>query len=69
MSLSNHPRWTWPLRFLVFGLAAWEASAIAVDKPEYMPTLSTLAGRHPWLKPTLVAALYVHLWWPFEEKN
>ena len=56
--------WITVLRHGTAGMMAWEFFAIELDKP-WMPTFSTLAGKHRWLAPTLLIALAVHFVWPF----
>ena len=48
------------LRQITAAMCAYEAAAIILSHTR-MPTFSTLASRHPWLAPSLIAALTVHL--------
>lgn len=48
------------LRLGTAAICGYESLSILLNHKR-LPTLSTLASRHPWLAPSLIAALTVHL--------
>lgn len=50
------------LKIVTAVACGYEAFAITTKK---VPTISMYCGRHRWLPPVIIAALALHLYWPF----